>query len=348
MYLHCCFGFLLILSGCLPEAALAAPPENQVGFVKGFSWGWLGHRGEYRGSAPEQSMEQLAATGTQWIALAFAAHVETSASTEILYGEENRSMVSDEEVRRAVSLARRHSMKIMMKPTINSRDGQWRALIDFESEDDWRTWWDNYEAFLLHYAKMAAQTKCELFCVGCEMRSMERFSDRWRRLIARVREVYPGTVVYNVNHDDIHDIEWFDAVDMIGVSAYYPVATEHDTSLERMMEEWKPVRKELEEISQRWNRPILFAEIGVCSAKACSVTPWASARAAAPYDGEEQARFYEAAFRSFFEEPWFAGFFWWDWKARLYDREKAAGRSDFSIYGKPAEQVVRRWYAKDR
>jgi hypothetical protein len=346
--MHAKFSFLavLLLLGGLYRVGAAAAPEAPATWVKGYSWGWPGYRGEYLGRAPERSMRELAATGTQWIALSLAAHVWTEHSTEILHGDADRSMVSDEEIRRALSLARGHGMKVMLKPMICCHDGTWRAQIRFETEREWDTWWKNYEAFLLHYARIAADAQCEMFCVGCEMRSMEPFSDRWRRLIARVRETYRGAIVYDVNHDDVEKVTWFDAVDIIGVSAYYPISTKEDTSLERMLASWKPIREQLARLSKRWNRPILFAEIGVCSAKGLSATPWASNDDDLPYDGDEQARFYESALRSFSGQPWFKGFFWWDWKARLYRREKAEGRTDFCVYGKPAEKVLRKWYAR--
>ena len=67
-----------------------------------------------------------------------------------------------------------------------------------------------------------------------------------------------------------------------------------------------------------------------------------------PYDGEEQARFYEAAFQVFWDEPWFCGYSWWDWKVKPYRKEEAGRNLEFYIYGKPAEAVLRAWYAKER
>jgi hypothetical protein len=67
-----------------------------------------------------------------------------------------------------------------------------------------------------------------------------------------------------------------------------------------------------------------------------------------PYDGQEQANFYEAAFKVFWDEPWFIGYSWWDWKVKLYKKEDAEKNKEFCCYGKPAEQVLRTWYAKER
>ena len=131
----------------------------------------------------------------------------------------------------------------MLKPMINSKDGVWRAYIRFNTSEEWDKWWQNYQDFLLHYARIAEETNCEMFCLGCEMASMEVAEYRWYDLIAAIRKVYSGPVTYNSNHNDVQNVRWFDAVDIIGVSGYFPVGTNDDTSLEGMLDRWKPVRK---------------------------------------------------------------------------------------------------------
>jgi hypothetical protein len=221
-------------------------------------------------------------------------------------------------------------------------------LIEFKTEKDWAAWWQNYEAFMLHYAKIAADAHCEMLCVGCEMSSTEKFAEHWRRLIAEVRKIYKGPIVYNANHDAADGVKWFDAVDIIGISAYYPVATQNDRSLEKMLAGWKPIREKLAKLHAKWQKPILFIEIGVRSAAGCSTMPWDWSHAELPYDGEEQARYYQAALESFWDQPWFLGFCWWDWKAQLYKQEEAKTNKDFCIYGKPAEAVLKDWYHRRR
>ena len=338
---------LLIINAVYTQPVISFP-DSPVGFIKGYSWGWTGVRGEYSGPAPELSMKELAATNTNWISLAFAAQMETKSSPTILYAKNNDFMVTNDEIHRAIKLAREQGFKIIMKPIVNCLDGAWRATINLETEEAWDQWWQSYEAFLLHYAQIAADTECEMLCVGCEMRSTEHFDDHWRRIIAEVRKTYKGPIVYNANHGDIENVGWFDAVDVIGVSAYWPVSTEQDTSLNTMLAGWRPIRERLRGLSSKWNRPILFAEIGVRSAKTCSTMPWDWQHHDLPFDGEEQARYYEAAFQSFWHEPWFIGYCWWDWKAQLYDRKQGTTNTDFCAYGKPAEEILHKWYSMAR
>lgn len=338
-------GILLIMSTSSIQAA-ENPSKSSVGFIKGYSWGWTGIRGDYLGDAPDESLKSLAATGANWIALCFAGEMQTKGSPTIMWSENNDRMVTDIEIRRAIALARKHNFKVLLKPVVNCRDGAWRGTITFETEADWDKWWQDYEAFLLYYARIAAEEKCEAFNLGCEMLTTEGFTDKWRHVAAKVREIYQGPIIYNSNHGHTEKIDWWDTVDIIGVSAYYPVATKADSSLEKMQSSWEPVRDKLRGISQKWNKPVLFIEIGVRSADTCSTMPWDWQHRDLPYNGAEQAHYYEAALRMFWDEPWFIGYCWWDWPAKLYKREEAKTNTEFCIYGKPAEDILRKWYAK--
>ena len=64
------------------------------------------------------------------------------------------------------------------------------------------------------------------------------------------------------------------------------------------------------------------------------------------YDGIEQANYMEAVISGFSAEPWWHGFFWWKWDEhnnRPQFREDPAGDKGFTIYGKPAAEVMSKW-----
>ncbi len=351
------------------KQAVFSHTYSPIGFIKGFSWGWTGWRGQYLGPSPVDSMRKLAGTGANWVCLSFGAEMEKPNEPEILWADKNPSMVTDNEIRRAISLARENNLKIILKPVVNVRDGTWRAWIKFETADGetdmqaWDKWWADFRQFLLHYAGIAEETGSEMLCLGCEMESTEKFEERWRNLIAEIRKVYSGAITYNANHGTEHKITWWDAVDIISLSAYYPVGTDDvglalkdnlsmvppsDSSLEAIKHRWKPIKENLRELSKKFNRPILFIELGVCSAKGFSAAPWTHHQPGMQYDGDEQRRYYQATIETFWDEPWFIGFTWWAWPSSLYSLEEARTDTGFCIYGKPAEQLVREWYKKQR
>ena len=93
---------------------------------------------------------------------------------------------------------------------------------------------------------------------------------------------------------------------------------------------------------------MFFIECGVVSAENVARTPWQHSSPDLVYDGMEQADFYQAVLESFWDESWFTGFVWWSWPPKMYPRDEAETRADFPIYGKPAEDVVKKWYIKNR
>jgi len=331
------------------DPSFVEDPKSPVGFVRGYTWGWVGKRGSYMGGRAALSMQALAQTGTQWACIAFLANMPSGSSPVIKWGPDNSGMVTDQEIVHAIMLARQNGMKVILKPTLDAAGTDWRGHIRMPNDAAWQQWFAEYEKYQLHYAALAQAAKVELLCIGCEMSSTEGFADRWRNLVANVRKVYTGPIVYNCTWGEEKNILWWDAVDIIGISAYYPVGRKEDLSLEKMISMWEMVRDQrLRQLSAKWKRPIMFMEIGMRSAHGCSAMPADYSNMGLPWDGVEQAYFYESALRTFWDQPWFCGYVWWDWPAGLYPRQQGARDVSFCIYGKPAEQVLREWYTMPR
>jgi hypothetical protein len=382
---------LLLMVLAALSASRADEAAVRLGFVKGYSWGYDSRRGAYESPAAEQSMQAMAATGVDCACICFSTFMPTHQTPEFVWGEANPRMVSDDEIRRAIDLARDNKMKVILKPMINCRDGTWRAWVKFfrpvtDEErargvtgemdpwgDDpvmregmvkdlakWDQWWDNYSAFILHYARIAHEKHVEGLCLGCEMSSTEEFDERWRQLIKEVRDVYDGSLTYDVNHGREDEVPWWDAVDFISVSAYYAVpppegqsveeAARQTTPLAEIAKELTTVKQRLAAISAKWHKPICFIETGCANIRGCARYPWSHPRDPHehPTDDQEQANYYQAMFEVFYNERWFMGFAWWDWPARLREPDDPWAKRGFCAHGKPAEDVMRQWYAKPR
>jgi hypothetical protein len=98
---------------------------------------------------------------------------------------------------------------------------------------------------------------------------------------------------------------------------------------------------------RRYGKPVLFTEIGYRSdpdgAAKPRVWPRDPRAQAAEGDLRLQADCYEAFFHTFWDEEWFAGAFFWKWYPALPTDERATN-VDYSPQGKPAGQVLARWY----
>ncbi len=164
-------------------------------FFKGMTYGWSTSRGGYRQPYAVDSLRKLKETGSEWIALSFWTYQESVFSTEITF--DYGYTVTDRDIEFAVKQAKQLGLKVCLKPVVNSRDGIWRAHIGFPDEDSpsrryWDKWFQSYTNFLLHYAELAEELGCEMFCIGCEMIKTESQIGHWSGLIAKVRDIYKG------------------------------------------------------------------------------------------------------------------------------------------------------------
>ena len=57
----------------------------------------------------------------------------------------------------------------------------------------------------------------EYLSVGTELVSTEKFTEKWRQLIADVRKIYHGEITYSVNWDRYGDVSFWDDLDYIVV-----------------------------------------------------------------------------------------------------------------------------------
>lgn len=316
---------------------------------KGYTYGHGARRGDYRSEAGIKSQELLYQTGINWMCLALSLTQETAHSTKIEFDFERSS--SDRDIMAAIERAHKNNIKVCLKPMVNCRDGVWRAYINFADSDFagrdpyWDKWFESYGSFMKYYAELAEETGCEMLCIGCEMCGTERKESHWRKLIAEIRQIYSGKLIYNTNHGHEDDVKWFDAVDYVGTSAYFPVAKEGGASSEEMQQRWLKVRDDMYKIYQKWQKKVVFIEIGCRSAKGCATMPWDFQHRDFPHDEDEQANFFDSCLKVFADQEWFGGVFWWDWSTFIYDDEETAKNDNgFNIHLKKAEKVLKMWY----
>lgn len=316
------------------ELAAALGPVRPEPFdgapVAGMTWGWTGVRGTWSGPGATRSMEELAALEPSWVALAYATEQATAISTEVPI--DAPPVVTDDEVRGAVRAAQARGWKVCLKPVVNVADGTWRAHVGFFDEDvpgepSWADWFASYAAFVLHHARIAAEEGAEMFCVGCEMVRADVREADWRELVRRVREVYPGLVTYNCDKYQEDRVTWWDAVDVIGSSGYYPAGT------------WDEHLGRIEAVVAREDKPFVFLEAG-CPSRAGSASRPNDWNLAGAPSGREQADYLAEMVAACAARPWVSGFFLWDWPADLYPAEDAAANDDYCVYAKPAAAVV--------
>jgi hypothetical protein len=245
----------------------------------------------------------------------------------------------DKVVTRIIEAAHRAGFQVFLFPILDVQQRklqEWRGAIQ---PPNWDDWWRSYRRFILHYADLAASTKAEMLCVGSELVSTEKMRDRWQNLIGRVRRAYAGKLVYSANWDHYTPVVFWDLVDVIGMTAYYQLAKAKNAPESEMTASWVAIRGKLVAWSRKMKRPFIFTEVGYPSLVGAAVTPW-DYTLTTPVNVEEQARAYRAFVRAWSGVPELAGVFFWDW----YGDGGAKDRT-YTPRGKPAEGVIRTWYA---
>ena len=301
--------------------------------IHGITFAPFARRGAFTRPEAFHSAELLVErTGANFVMLVPAGLQEHAYSEEIGWD----GTVSDEELAAMIGYFHSLGVQVALKPTVNCKDGTWRAHIAFFDQDvvcepKWSSWFRAYTAFQCHYAAIAEQCGCEMFVAGCEMVMSEHREAEWRQLIADIRQVYHGPVSYNTDKYQEDHVTWWDAVDVISSSGYYPI------------DDWESQLDRIEAVVEKFQKPFFFAECGCMSASGSSHVPndWGVRGGVSP---EEQASWYRAMFEAISRRPWVGGTCLWSWAGRMYPPEHAPEERGYDICYKPAEQVVREAY----
>ncbi len=304
---------------------------------------------QLQGSSPSQPYEtfidEIADAGANAICLSVAGYQENCASTSIFI--DSRRAPSTERLKSLVARAHKRGMRVMLMPIVlleNPRSGEWRGKI---SPKNWDDWWEDYNNYILHYARIAKLAGVEVLAVGSELVSTEKdHANRWRSLIARVRKAYPGYLIYSANWDHYRPVSWWDAVDIVGMTTYYDLTGGKEATIPRLKKKWKQIRKEVLAWQKTIGRPIFFTEVGWPNQITCAECPWDYTRNRHKPDPKAQANCFEAFFDTWIEEPSVAGFLVWEWRnwaGQVVDPNKD---TSYVPCGKPAMDIIKKYYRR--
>lgn len=295
---------------------------------------------------PEAYLLDVEKVNADWVAITpFAFSSEGSSSVTFSsnfqwWGEK------EEGTEAIIDYAQNAQLKVMLKPQVWMR-GSWVGTYSLESEAAWKEWEADYEAYILTFAKIAAEKKVPVFCVGTEYKiaAIER-EPFWRELISKVRNIYEGELTYAANWDNYENIPFWDELDFIGVDAYFPLQEKATPDLETLLKNWQPLKETLEAFSNKQQKPIVFTEYGYMS---CDFTAWKNweneaNRSTIGLNLEAQSIAFEALYQTLWNEPWFGGGFIWKWYHN-YEESGGENNKDYTPQRKPSEMVIKKWYA---
>ncbi|MEP7292350.1 MAG: hypothetical protein ABI835_11230 [Chloroflexota bacterium] len=342
--------FLLFLTVLSPPARAAAPPAPlRNNFMKGISYvsaEW-GEQPRFSSAESDQTLSEIVVpSGANWLAVIVTCHQQNKMSTEI--GCERAA--SDDDLRHVMQRAHDQGLSVMLKPHVDLLDmkdaNTGRFNIDFGSDEaSWAAWFESYSRVITHYAELAEEMGAEYFAVGTELGGTTHRADEWRALVARVRELYGGRLTYAaLTYVEPVQITWWDALDSIGIDAYFGLTLTKAPTLAQMSLGWTPTIVYLNWLAAHWQMPVILTEIGYMSVDGTNILPgyWSLD---GDTDLQEQADAYQSLIEAFSGQEWWQGIFWW----ALSTDPQQGGAEDqyYSFAGKPAEDVLWNFFHMD-
>jgi hypothetical protein len=318
----------------------ALAPVN-VGEFRGFSLELHGPDQPY-----DTYVDEIAQTGANSICMVIPGLQENAESTFIAI--DARKVPSDARLKELIALAHKKKLRVLLMPIVlleKPKSGEWRGVINPGEGAKWPDWWQNYEDYIVHYAKIAQETNTEVFMVGSELISTEEKEKEWRRVIRAARSVYRGLLSYSANWDHYKAVKYWDDLDMIGMTTYYDLTKGDKPTLDRLAQGWEPIKKEILDWRAKTvpAKPLLFTEVGWPNQVTCAEFPWDYYRSPDKPDMEAQANCFEAFFRTWIDDKNVAGMLVWEW--RNYPGQKI-GPDDTSYVpcGKTSMDVIRKYF----
>ncbi len=173
----------------------------------------------------------------------------------------------------------------------------------------------------------------------------------WRHVIAAIRGAsytpiaggaaqpggsYGGKLIYSASWTFVPDlstlnrppnefeaISWWDALDLIGVDAHFPLTQHADVSVDALSAAWRgqgpalagqgDIYSRLQVVAQKFNKPLVFTSAGYESISGSNGAPAeVPISSSSNEDDSEQAQDMEALLATFNGTPWWQGVFWYD------------------------------------
>jgi hypothetical protein len=338
-------GLLLLLSSC--EAGKASGSEtypvvkakNETELIEGVSFVGSPHPCQF------SDFDSVVAVGANYVSLMPFAYGQT-AKANLIYGSSSWQQWWGESmagVDSCISMAAKYNIKAMIKPQLWIDRGTFTGIFKLENEKDWIQFEKQYSAWIVSFAELSEKHKLELFCIATELDTWaEMRPDYWRGLIAEIRKVFHGKLVYACNWGHEKTIPFWADLDFIGVDAYYPLSESQTPTVEELLTAWKKVSADLSALSALHHKKILFTEWGYQCRDYCTKDPWVETEDM-NMNFQAQSNCYEALLENCSKEHWFAGGFIWKWFPHN-GHEPTFNREKFSPQERPALTILKKYY----
>lgn len=331
---------------------------------RGVTFGFYARNGVLGSDWARQQVDNMVSLNVRWVVLTPTVFQDRPSTTRQYRDFEVTP--NDHELYVIIDYMHKKGLRVQLRPMLETQDGCGRLQVWFQSDGEripgrvshhWRDWFQSMTLRSVHYARIAQDTGCELYGLDSELDRTVDKSDHWKRVIEAVRKVYAGPVTScHTTHCGLIDYKkvlsqkdhWFFDLDLLQLSCYESGSDKPGASIEEIITKLKPHVEYFRELAALYGKPICFGECGCTSSEGGAMSPsgW---NANGRYDPSEQANYLEAVLHSYWHEPWWYGLYWWKWdeqNVRPQFHNDPAGDKGFTVWGKPAAEIMKKWFAR--
>lgn len=320
----------VILAVCsAPAPAREATREE----IRGITLSTHGGGRDWGSDGAAQALSEIAGLGANWVAIHPYARIDADGSVRF---HRFPPGAPPPHLARPIREAHARGLKLLVKPHLAywGSPFAWRGEIEFADDATWERFWRSYTEWIVTLA--GALREADGFVVGTELDRTLRFEGAWRRLISEVRSASPVPLTYAANWTDFERVPFWDALDVIGIQAYFPISDSALPDRAALRAGWRGLTARLRDYASSRNRPIVFTELGYNRSHRAAREPWRY-----DVDGPEaealQALCLATALESIEAEPEILGAFLWKW----FPAPRMEGRN-FQLATPRLTDVIRR------
>ena len=244
-----------------------------------------------------------------------------------------------------LAAAAKSHLRVTLRPILNENalvaqnPIAWRGSIE---PQDRAAWFQSYRRLLLPYAAVAQAGGAATFVVGTELETLEP-DPHWPGLIAAIRSVYRGELVYDENFDEF--AKHFSDLPLanFGVDAYPRFNLPDSATTTRLAHAWEGW---LGTHTAAVRHRAILSEVGIDAVPGSYRDPGAWVNTTnSPINLEVQTKWYEAICRAVAVEH-IGGVYWWEISFDANPADPGQFQSDrLTFLGRPAQQVIKTCFA---
>lgn len=312
----------IVIALCLGLASLQAQDDAHR-VVRGMTVSTAGSGRDWGGEGMVSTLRELSALGANWVtthpygSISDGSRTRRGGQTEAGavrgWSRDFGDGQPPAHLVRPITEAHALGMKVMIKPHLAywGTRFSWRGEIVFHDDAEWDRFFDSYEEWIVDHAR--ACRDADAFCVGTELDQTLQFEDRWRQIIAKVRKETDAHLTYAANWTDYERVPFWDALDVIGIQAYFPLSEVETSDAAQIRAGWQKRMETLRRFADHTGKDIVFTELGYNKSHEAAVRPWAYEVDHDELGEQTQETCLRAALRAMAQEPRVVGAFLWKW-----------------------------------